>query len=153
MIGFKLEAYGTGGFAYNQSRWTEGDLWLAKAALKASKNKVANIGANKALIDAIEGNFTTIKNLKFDAAVTDTPTFTLHVYKDFNFTYKFEPGIKTPELMRYELAQKIANCYNDMGDQVALALFESIECFKVHYLQKQSWFTGYDIHLKVWIYL
>ena len=99
---------------------------MAKTAMKMSKNKTASVGANKALIDAIEGNFAKLKEIKFDTAIADTPEFTLNVFPDFNFSYKFDPK-KTPEMRRLELAQRIAGCPNEMGDQVALALFECIE--------------------------
>ena len=151
-IGFTLEACSSEGFSYSQSRWTEGSLWLAKSAIDKSKNKVASIGANEALIDAIEGEFKKIKELKFDSAVADTPRYELCVFQDFNFKYTFEPKKKSAALMRYELARKIAACSNDMGDQVALALFECIEAYKVHYLAKQKWTENYSF-LNVWIYL
>ncbi len=151
MIGFKLEACSSKGFSYNQSRWSEGDLWLAKQALSKSKNKIAGWSANEALIEAIEGQFTKIKELKFDSAVSDTPKFELCVFNDFNFKYTFDPK-KSAELMRFELAQKIANCKNDMGDQIALALFECISAYKVHYLSKSKHTENYNF-LNVWIYL
>lgn len=150
-IGFTLEASSNKGFNYSQSRWSEGDLWLAKQALAKSKNKVSGWSANEALIDAIEGEFAKMKELKFDSAVSDTPRFELSVFNDFNFKYTFDPK-KSAELMRFELAQKIAACKNEMGDQVALALFECISAYKTHYVSNAKWQDGYNF-LNVWIYL
>lgn len=150
MIGFNLEACSSEGFSWSKSGWTEGDLWLAKQALAKSKNKVAGWSANEALIDAIEGQFTKLKELKFDAAVSDTPKFDLNVYNSFNFSYTFDPK-KSDSLMRFELAAKIARCSNDMGDQVALALFECIEKYKVHYLSKDLETKYSSNFLNVWI--
>ncbi len=150
-IGFTMEACSSGGFNFSRSRWTEGDLWLAKQALAKSKNKIAGWSANEALIEAIEGQFTKMKELKFDAAVSDTPEFELCVFQDFNFKYKFDPK-RSSSIMRFELAQKIASCKNEMGDQVALALFECIEEYKVHYLSKGLSRENYNF-LNVWIYL
>ena len=151
MIGFKLEACSSEGFSYSQTKWSEGDLWLAKEALGKSKNKVAGWSANEALIEAIEGQFTKMKELKFDSAVSNTPKFELCVFKDFNFKYTFDPN-RSASVMRYELAKKIAACANEMGDQVALALFECIEAFKVHYLSKGKSKENYSF-LNVWITL
>ena len=153
-IGFTLEGCSVGNPIFNFfiTRWTEGDLWLAKTALKMSKNKVANVGgANKALIDAIEGQFTKLKEIKFDTAIADTPDFTLNVFQDFNFSYRFDPK-KSAETRRFELANKIANCKNEMGDQVALALFECIEAYKAHYLSQKLW-KEQNNFLNVFIYL
>ncbi len=100
IIGFKLEACSSNGFSYSQSRWTEGSLWLAKAAIKNSQNKVASVGANEALIDAIEGEFSKLKELRFYDAVADTPNFELCVFQDFNFRYKFETT-KNSDLKRW----------------------------------------------------
>jgi hypothetical protein len=135
MIGFTLKGHDNYGFYYYCSRWTEGSLWLAKQALSKSKNKVAALNMNEALIDAIEGQFKKLKELKFEDAVNNTPEFVLQVFNDFNFSYKFDPK-KSPEVRRFELLQKIASCKNDMGDQVALALFECIENYKAHYVFK-----------------
>ncbi len=152
MIGFKIEACSSEGFSFNLVRWTEGSLWLAKSAIKNSQNKVASIGASEALIDAIEGEFTKMKEIKFDLAVADTPQFELNVYQDFNFSYTFDPA-KSVEIRRFELALKIARCSNTMGDQVALALFECIEAYKVHYLSKGLGSKYNYNFLNVWIYL
>lgn len=152
-IGFTLNACSMGNpvFNFNVSRWTEGSLWLAKNAINKSKNKVASIGANEALIDAIEGQFKKLKEIKFDVAVADTPDFTLNVFQDFQFSYRFDPK-KSTEMRRFELAQKIASCKNDMGDQVALALFEAIDAYKVHYLSQGLWKEKNNF-LNVFIYL
>lgn len=152
-IGFTLDACSKGNpvFGFSITRWTEGDLWLAKTAMKMSKNKVASMGANKALIDAVEGSFTTLKDIKFDVAVADAPDFTLTVFQDFNFTYRFDPK-KSAELKRFELASRIASCSNDMGDQVALALFEAIEAYKIHYVSQSLW-KEQNNFLNVFIYL
>ena len=152
MIGFELEACSSEGFNFRLSRWTEGSLWLAKAAIKGSQNKAASVGANKALVDAIEGEFTKMKEIKFDLAVSDTPEFDLNVYQDFTFSYKFSRS-KSSEIMRYELARKIAACSNDMGDQVALALFECIEAYKTHFISKGLDSKYKYNFLNVWIYL
>jgi hypothetical protein len=152
MIGFNLEACSSDGFYWNKGGWTEGDLWLAKQALAKSENKVAGWSANEALIDAIEGQFTKIKELKFDAAVAGTPKFELRVSNSFNFSYTFDPK-KSAEMKRFELALKIARCANDMGDQVALALFECIEKYKAHFVSKNL-DAKYDYNfLNVWINL
>jgi hypothetical protein len=152
MIGFKLEACSSEGFSYNISRWTEGSLWLAKTAIEKSGNKIASVSANEALIDAIEGEFAKMKEIKFDLAVSDTPKFELNVYQDFTFSYTFDPK-KSAEIMRFELARKIAHCSNEMGDQVALALFECIQAYKVHYLSKGLGSKYNHNFLNVWIYL
>ena len=72
MLGFKLEACSSEGFAYNIRRWTEGSLWLLKVAIQGSGNK-PTIGANKALINSIEGEFTKMKEIKFDEVVALFP--------------------------------------------------------------------------------
>lgn len=150
MIGFFLKAKGSGSFSWSKGGWSEGDLWLAKQALAKSENKVAGWSANEALIDAIEGQFAKIKELKFDAAVADTPKYELNVHKSFVFSYTFDPVNKSAEIMRLELAKKIARCYNEMGDQVALALFECIGLFKVHYMSN-ALYTNSNNYLNVWI--
>jgi hypothetical protein len=132
MIGFKIEATSDKGFSYSLSRWTEGSLWLAKQSLSKSQNKVAGWSANQALIDAIEGQFAKIKSLKLDAAVMDTPKYEL--------------------LLRYELARKIAACSNDMGDQVALGLFECMIQYKTHFVSTNKFNAPYNF-LNVWISL
>jgi hypothetical protein len=152
MIGFELEACSCEGFSYSQTRWTEGDLWLAKAALEHSQNKVASIGANEALIDAIEGQFAKIKELKFEDAVADTPEYELCVFQDFNFKYRLDPT-KSAALRRWELALKIVRCKNVMGDQVALALFECMNAYKTHYISKGLGSKYNYNFLNVWIYL
>ena len=119
--------------------------------MKMSKNKTASVGANKSLIDAIEGNFAKLKEIKFDTAIADTLEFTLNVFPDFNFSYKFDPK-KTPEMRRLELAQRIAGCPNEMGDQVALALFECIDAWKAHYVSQEFW-KEQNNFLNVFIYL
>jgi hypothetical protein len=151
MIGFKIEATSDKGFSYSLSRWTEGSLWLAKQSLSKSQNKVAGWSANQALIDAIEGQFAKIKSLKLDAAVMDTPKYELCVMQDFHFTYTLNPA-KSLDLLRYELARKIAACSNDMGDQVALGLFECMIQYKTHFVSTNKFNAPYNF-LNVWISL
>ena len=134
MLGFKLEACSSEGFAYNIRRWTEGSLWLLKVAIQGSGNK-PTIGANKALINSIEGEFEKMKEIKLDEVVAANMNFELCVLGDFNFKYTFRAD-RSSELKRYELARKIAQCPNDMLDQVALALFEAISSYQTHYVIK-----------------
>jgi len=54
MIGFKLHAYGGGGFTYDSSRWTEGSLAALKLPFKVLKKPLRSTGG---LLKGVEKGF------------------------------------------------------------------------------------------------
>jgi hypothetical protein len=154
MIGYSLSATGNHGFKFNKDGWSEGSLWLLKTAMDRSGNEaVGHIGAHEALIDAIEGQFTKLRQLKFDKVADGARmNYDLNVFGDFIFSFKFREG-KDAAVTRYQLAKKIASSGNEMGDQVALTFFECILEYQRHYLLKCATGDWTKNFLNVWIKL
>ena len=139
MIGFTLDASSPSGFKQSRNGWTEGSLWLLKKAIDASQNKVANIGAQEALLDAMEGDFKKIKDSKFDQVAISGLAYRLMVSIAGGsfFTYDFVEK-KNADIVRFELAKKIANMKEPIGDQVATAMFQTIVDFQSFCLFKDK---------------
>jgi len=154
MIGYSLSATGNHGFKFNKDGWTEGSLWLLKTAMDKSGNEaVGHIGSHEALIDAIEGQFSKMRELKFDKVADGARmNYNLIVYGDFSFTFHFREG-KNADSTRYQLAKQIADCNNEMGDQVALTFFECILEYQRHYMLSCATGDWSKNYLKVYIKL
>jgi hypothetical protein len=130
MIGFELSATGDGGFAYADSAWSEGDVWLDKTDL-IGNSEYSHGGYHEALVDAMHGTTDKWKELKLDEIASCNRSFKLKVSGGFNFTHIFEsnaPAAKT----RFDFVQKIRSSRNEMGDNVMLSLCECIAAYENH---------------------
>jgi hypothetical protein len=129
MLGFELDAYGyPGTYRFNYKCWTEGSLWLLKQALIRSGNVVVDKTDTADAIDAVEGGFDKIKELKIDNICALSFDFDLYVSGDFSFFMQFRRN-KNSWVTRNELIRKIGRGAYDMGSNVAIAMCEAIEGF------------------------
>lgn len=130
MIGFNIDARGSGGFAWNRGAWTEGSLWLAKGAIKAIPKSPESKGSAQT-IDLIEKQFSKIKDSMFSDIANLGIDCEMTVKGDFKFHYTFQSG-KHGSQVATELLQLIANQKEDMGDQVMIYFCRCLLDFRLH---------------------
>jgi hypothetical protein len=147
MIGYTLDAISPSGFKASRSGWSEGSLWLLKPAIAASHYKTPGM----AVTDAIEGKFEKMRELRFDEVAVSGMDYRLMVsiINGSFFTYDFESDKET-DIIRFELARKIANLKEKIRDQVALAMFETIIEFQAYYVSKELWKEEHNfLHIQI----
>src|SRR5262245_61863011 len=113
MNGFSIYAHDSGNFVWFNRSWTEGDIWLAKAALHVQHNPSADA------IDLIEDQFKNIKNALLKGIAHLGMDLTLLVTGDFNFIYQFQAG-KMGRPVALELLHLISQQEEEMGDVVMM---------------------------------
>ena len=129
MIGFTIYAYGSGGYVFDRSSWTEGSLLLLKLALMAARDKGTKI-TSKAPKKAMEKTFEKLKESYFDAICGYGWDFTLWVGGSFNFKYKFRSDASF-ERTRKELLQVITSQKEKMRDQVLIYFCAAIRNYHI----------------------
>lgn len=130
MIGFDIKATGSGDFHWHRGTWTEGSLWLAKAAFTVMP-KCPECKGSKAAVTAIEKGFKRIKNNMFKNVAGLGMDLHLTVTGDFNFMYQFLSS-KSEYQTAEELLELIAGQKEDLGDQVMIYFCKCILDFQLH---------------------
>lgn len=150
MIGFDINAWGSHDFHWHRGAWTEGSLWLAKAAFMAVPKSPEN-KASKAEVKLIEQAFNRIKDSMFKDISNLGINMHLNVTGDFNFMYQFQSsksGFQTAQ----ELLYLIAGQKEDMGDQVMIYFCKCILDFRLNVIMDDvagvdNLWLRVDIHL------
>lgn len=127
MIGFEITATSNIGFnPLPSSAWTEGSLWLAKAALFKKPKGTAMFTAD--FTSAIAGEFGKIKDVLLKQVGAIGNEFLLIVKGDIMLSMRFDP--KIPAYMNtWHLVRNIALNDTDLGDQVMIHLCKLLIAF------------------------
>lgn len=151
MWGYEVTSEGSHGYVgQTRSGWSEGDLWLLKAAVSRSKN--AGVSAQDSLFDAIEANFRKIMRAKIERICADKFDMTLYVLGSYNFVYRFYQS-QSAFQTELDLLWQIAKSGTPMGDQVALGFFESIYAYQIHAASKMVSGANGPFWLRTWVRL
>ena len=141
MIGFRIYAYGSGGFVFQRSAWTEGSLLALDLALLVGHaphhpfwklKGLGELGGKAGFIisdhyatKGLGRSFRKIKEAGFTDICSYDWDFTLWVSGDFHFKYHFMPK-KSSDRRLLELLITIQKQKNHMRDQVAIYFTQAI---------------------------
>ena len=127
MIGFEINATSNVGFNRTRGGWTEGSLWLAKAALSKTAPKGAGMFTPD-LIGGIEAQFGDLKDILVNKVGGIENLFYLTVTGSILLTMKFDPA--TPASIKvWRLLNNIGLNNTELGDQVMIYLCKAITDF------------------------
>jgi len=145
MIGFKIYAYGGGGFTYDSRRWTEGSLAALKLAMSRSPNKP--LRKSKGLINGVEKGFHNIalKNLYNICAYSWD--LKMSIIGDLHFSYYFRQNASADRTY-FELLQKISNQKQKLGDQVIIEICTAVYLYHLFVISENY---GGPLHMLITI--